>query len=578
MSGETPKTLLLVEDEAVVAMGEKAALEKRGYRVLLARSGEEAVEAAKAEPGPDLVLMDIDLGKGLSGPEAAERILAGRHLPILYLSSHAEPEVVERAERVGSYGFVAKSSPLALLDASIRMAFRLFEANEAVAQSEARLARAERVAKIGNWELRLAERRMLASAGARAIYGVEEEELVLAEAQAFPLPEYRPALDRALADLVAGTAPYELDFKIRRGRDGAVLDIHSLAEYDSCRRVVFGVIADVTEQARTREALREKSAELDLYFTSALDLLCIADTGGRFLRLNPEWEKVLGYGLAELEGRSFLELVHPEDLSATLAALAKLRDQEEILSFENRYRRKDGSYRWIEWRSRPLGETIYAVARDITDRKLAAQEVQALLAEKDLILKEVHHRVKNSLNTASSLLSLQAEAVEDPEAKAALMDAQGRLQSMGTLYDRLYRSAEFQGISAKEYLPALVDAIVANLPRRRAIEVESRIEDFSLDVKRAQALGIIVNELLTNVLKYAFEGRASGRVSVAAALSGGRARVVVSDDGKGMPEEVSFENSTGFGLTLVQALTEQLKGTIRIERGGGTKVVLEFPA
>ena len=129
---------------------------------------------------------------------------------------------------------------------------------------------------------------------------------------------------------------------------------------------------------KSEEALREKSEELDHYFTSSLDLLCIANVSGQFIRLNPEWEKVLGYSLSELEGRLFLDFVHPDDMEGTLAAMSKLGAQEQVLSFENRYLCKDGSYRWIEWRSRPEGELIYAAARDITDRKRAEDESRLL--------------------------------------------------------------------------------------------------------------------------------------------------------------------------------------------------------
>jgi PAS domain S-box-containing protein len=130
-----------------------------------------------------------------------------------------------------------------------------------------------------------------------------------------------------------------------------------------------GTNIDLTRIKETELLLKEKSDELDLYFSSSLDLLCIANTSGQFIRLNPAWETTLGFPLSELLGRSFLDFVHPNDLNRTLAAISQLEKQEEILSFENRYRCKDGTYRWIEWRSRPLGTTIYAVARDITERK-----------------------------------------------------------------------------------------------------------------------------------------------------------------------------------------------------------------
>ncbi len=127
---------------------------------------------------------------------------------------------------------------------------------------------------------------------------------------------------------------------------------------------------------RAEETLKEKTAELDRFFNSSLDLLCIADTDGYFRRLNPEWERALGYSVSELEGKKFLDYVHPDDLAQTIEAVSILAGKKEIMNFENRYRHKDGTYRWIEWRSYPYGNSIYASARDITDRKRAEQELR----------------------------------------------------------------------------------------------------------------------------------------------------------------------------------------------------------
>ena len=137
--------------------------------------------------------------------------------------------------------------------------------------------------------------------------------------------------------------------------------------------VMLSLIYDFTERKRAEEALRAKTEELDQFFSVALDLLCIADGTGYFQRMNPEWQRVLGYSLAELEKMRFLDLVHPDDLEATLAAVDSLARQETVLNFTNRYRCRDGSYRWIEWRSVPAGNLIYAAARDITERKKAEE-------------------------------------------------------------------------------------------------------------------------------------------------------------------------------------------------------------
>jgi PAS domain S-box-containing protein len=135
------------------------------------------------------------------------------------------------------------------------------------------------------------------------------------------------------------------------------------------QRLLHSIIQDVTERKRAEDALREKTEELDQYFSTSLDLFCIADTEGYFRRLNAQWERSLGYTLAELEGRRFLDFVHPDDMQATLDAISDLTSQKEVLNFTNRYRHRDGTYRWIEWRSFPKGDRIFAAARDITDRK-----------------------------------------------------------------------------------------------------------------------------------------------------------------------------------------------------------------
>ncbi len=126
---------------------------------------------------------------------------------------------------------------------------------------------------------------------------------------------------------------------------------------------------EIEQRKQVEDILRAKTEEIDHYFSANLDLFCIADLDGYFRRLNPQWQETLGYPLEELEGIKFLDLVHPNDLESTLAAVSRLSAQEAILNFENRYRCKDGTYRWLEWRSMPAGNLIYASARDITDRK-----------------------------------------------------------------------------------------------------------------------------------------------------------------------------------------------------------------
>ncbi len=157
-------------------------------------------------------------------------------------------------------------------------------------------------------------------------------------------------------------------------------------KYEPFVRNLCNAFALILENSRQKKELqqsaeileqrvKERTEELDRYFSSSLDLLCIADTDGYFHRLNPEWEKTLGYMLADMEGKKFLDFVHPEDKESTLDAMKKLSSQDNILNFMNRYRCKDGSYRWMEWKASPFGSMIYAVARDITERMQAEVEL-----------------------------------------------------------------------------------------------------------------------------------------------------------------------------------------------------------
>lgn len=342
----------------------------------------------------------------------------------------------------------------------------------------------------------------------------------------------------------------------------------------------FGFIIMVNQ--RLNAANRDEREKLRLIFNMSPDakaLVRLAD--GAIVDVNAGFLAMTGYDRDEVIGKPKGVADIWDSVDALRLFTSELREGGVVEDREFGFRRKDGSRFFGVVSGRILqidgSPHVVGVVHDVTDRKLATEEVRRLLAEKDLLLKEVHHRIKNNMGTIHSMLSLQAATLQDTAASAALEDAKNRLLSMGRLYDTLYKTARFSDISMRTYLPPLIDEIIALFPDAGRVQVEKRIDDVVLDVRQAQPLGIIINELLTNAMKYAFVGREENRILVAVTEAEGLVSVTVQDNGVGCPSSVDFAGSTGFGLTLVGALAEQIDGAVRIEREGGTRVVLSFP-
>jgi len=210
------------------------------------------------------------------------------------------------------------------------------------------------------------------------------------------------------------------------------------------------------------------------------------------------------------------------------------------------------------------------------DLKIREERIIELLREKEILLKEVHHRIKNNMYTLESMLTLQCDSLRDTGAAEAIQDAVSRVHSMGLLYDKLYRSSNINEASAREYFSTLVDEITAMFANSDRVKIEKNIENFMLNAKILFPLGIFMNEILTNSMKHAFGDRKDGRIDISVTKKGGRASVAISDNGVGIPETINLKDPKGFGLTLINLLVLQISGDFRIERSGGTRCILEF--
>ena len=213
---------------------------------------------------------------------------------------------------------------------------------------------------------------------------------------------------------------------------------------------------------------------------------------------------------------------------------------------------------------------------DITQYKEAQKKIADLLKEKELILKEVHHRIKNNLNTVMSILSIHSNHVNAPETITALQDAKSRVNTMLEVYNKLYKSENLLQISMKEYLSPLIDEIIDLFPDMKHITLKTSLDNIPVNVKLLPTIGIIINELLTNIAKYAFKGKTNGEIFISASVKESHIKLVVKDNGVGIEDIMKLQTSKGLGLQLVNLLTDQLNGKLTIDGKNGTTFMLEF--
>jgi len=588
------KTILLVEDEALIAIALKKSLEECSYNVITSGSAELAIKDIKNNSAIDLILMDIFLGNGMNGLEAALYILNERPLPIIFLTNHADSELVEKTEKSKSYGYVLKNSGISVIDASIKMALKHFEANRKNIENEELFKSKQKYKKLSlefesildhlpalvfykdknNNFIRV--NKYVASA-----YNMEKSDLEGKSLyELYPKDDADKYLQDDLDVINSGTAKLNIEELWGTPEGERWVNTSKIPFVDEDGEIigVIGISTDITDRKLAENELRK-------FYTAAEQSpanIVITGIDGTIEYVNQAFTPLTGYTSEEATGKKPSILKSGDTPEAVYKDLWNTITSGKVWRGIFHNKKKNGELYWESAIISPIindnGDitNFIAIKEDITHRKISEDKINQLLEEKELLLKEVHHRIKNNLNTIISLLSIQADMLKDHSVVSALTDASSRVQSMMILYDKLYQSESFNSMPVNEYLSILIDEIIVNFPNSIYIKVEKNIESFELSVKKIQPLGIIINELLTNIMKYAFKDKSNGKISVSANAAGRTVCLVIADNGIGMPESVNFNNSTGFGMQLVSILTEQIGGTIRIEHGEGTKFILEF--
>jgi PAS domain S-box-containing protein len=298
------------------------------------------------------------------------------------------------------------------------------------------------------------------------------------------------------------------------------------------------------------------------------------DPATRTVELTASLKHMLGLaGESNPDYAGFIELIHPDDRAATRSGLAAALAPESDGNCEIEFRvvPPSGETRWLLARGRAFfvereGKRVpnlfIGTMRDVTDSKQATEHVQ-------MLIHEVNHRVKNSLQLASSLLRLQARRIADPEARHQLEDATARISAIAHIHQRLYRDKDTRRLNFGAFLSELCADLQASMPQ---CSLTVNAPDFFVSTDRAIPLGLVVNELVSNAFKYAYpevDGRGGGGpITVEAALSAGAISIVIADRGVGIPDGFTIDGAGNMGMMLVASLTGQLAGTVEARRNG----------
>ena len=345
-------------------------------------------------------------------------------------------------------------------------------------------------------------------------------------------------------------------------------------------------------QAQLLAARQKSEARFRAMFEQAAVGIVQNDLDGRFIRCNQKSGDILGYPCEELLTKMLGEITHPKDLVQCNAALARLLgDEIQTFSMEQRFTRKNGSIVWVNLTvslvRAPLGQPDYflGVMEDISDRKAALYEreqaqakLKASLYEKEVLLKEIHHRVKNNLYIISNLLDLQSETLEDEASKQLFADSQNRLQTMALIHEQLYKSTDLATVDFTNYVRNLVNNLYYSYDNTNGkIEIAIDADSLLLNLETAIPCGLLINELITNSFKYAFPESRSGTIAIQINCDRHEnINLIVRDDGIGIPENLDWQNTSSLGLRLVNILAEQLEADIALDRQNGTSFHLVF--
>jgi PAS domain S-box-containing protein len=346
---------------------------------------------------------------------------------------------------------------------------------------------------------------------------------------------------------------------------------------------LLGIAIDTTEQGKAADELNLHKSYFQQLFENSPDAIAILDNYDRLININAGFEKLFGFSIKEANGKNINEIILPEDLLEESVEISEILSKGKTVQRETVRIKKDGARLEVNILAYPVSLEnerygAFHVYTDISRRKRSEEHIISSLLEKEILLKEIHHRVKNNLQVISSLLYVRSKFIKDPQTTNIFLECQNQVKSIALIHEKLYHTSSLSRIDFDKYLKTLIPHLYKTFgvkPDKVALTVKAH--NIFLSADTAIPCGLIINELVTNSLKYAFPAYKKGIIFIELIYhNDNKLTLIVKDNGIGLPKNININSANTLGLQLVTTLVKQLDGTIEVNTSAGTEYRITF--
>ncbi|MCX9083368.1 MAG: PAS domain S-box protein [Candidatus Methanoperedens sp.] len=460
---------------------------------------------------------------------------------------------------------------------------------DALMESRKNLQEAQHLAHIGSWHWTMATDKVKWSNELYHINGYDPDSSApgYKEMSSFYTTQSWKKLNEVVGKALQRGEPYDLDLEMIRS-DGTLINTSTRgeADYDTSGKIIglHGTVQDITERKRAEDMIKESETRLQSILDNSSTVVFLKDILGRYITVNRRFEELFHVNRRDIVNKTDYD-IFPQEFADKFRhhddqAVEKLKaiETEEVVPHD------DGLHTYISVKFPLVSQSgkpyaVCGIATDITERKKSQEQIERSLKEKEILLRELYHRVKNNMQIITSLLSLQSRYARDKEDLEMFRDCHDRIKSMSLVHEKLYQSKDLTTIDFKEYIKDIAKGLFQSFGAdKNKISLVMEVNNISLDINAAIPCGLIINELLTNSLKHAFPEGEKGEIKISIqSLNEKTIELVVGDNGKGIPEDVDLRTTKSLGLQLVAMLAEnQLHGEILLDRNNGTEFTITF--